>query len=146
MGGLPLKVTAYDKSLSPDLRWSGVPSGARSLVLMMEDPDSLSPKPFAHWLVANISPRATMMKAGLPDSEMLSMGAMQGSNATSKTGYFGPKPPADGIKHRYNFQIFALDSKLDLPSGFNRQALVDAMKGHVLAKGKIIGLYERNPF
>ena len=146
MGGLPLKATAYDKNVSPDLRWAGVPRNAKSMVLMMEDPDSLSPKPFPHWLVANISPRATRLKSGLPNSERLSQGALQGSNATSSTGYFGPKPPADGIAHRYNFQVFALNSKLNLPSGYNRQALVDAMKGKVLAKGKIVGMYKRNAF
>jgi phosphatidylethanolamine-binding protein (PEBP) family uncharacterized protein len=75
-----------------------------------------------------------------------SLGAMQGSSHTSKTGYFGPKPPADGIAHRYNFQVFALNSRLKLPSGYNRQALVDAMKGRVLAKGKIVGTYQRNPY
>ncbi len=117
------------------------------LVLMMEDPDARSPKPFAHWLVANISPRAKGLRAGLPMNEMLpALGAMQGSNHTSTTGYFGPKPPADGITHRYNFQIFALNTRLKLRSGYNRQALVDAMRGHVLAKGKIIGTYKRNPY
>lgn len=144
--GLPLKATAYGQNVSPDLRWAGVPKGAKSLVLMMEDPDSLSPKPFPHWLMANISPRATGLKAGIPQIEMPGLGAMQGSNSTSDIGYFGPKPPADGVKHRYNFQIFALNSKLNLPSGYNRQALLDAMQGKVLAKGKIVGLYERNPF
>lgn len=146
-GAIPVSSTAYDKNISPDLRWTGVPKNAKSLVLMMEDPDSRSPKPFAHWLVANISPSAAGLRANLPNREMLaSLGAMQGSNHTSKTGYFGPKPPADGIAHRYNFQIFALDTRLKLPSGYNRQALVDAMKGHVLAKGKIVGTYKRNPF
>ena len=146
MGGLPLKATAYDKNVSPDLRWAGVPRNAKSIVLMMEDPDSLSPKPFPHWLVANISPRATRLKSGLPNSERLSQGAFQGSNATSSTGYFGPKPPADGIAHRYTFQVFALNQRLNLPSGYNRQALIDAMKGKVLAKGRIVGMYKRNPF
>jgi Raf kinase inhibitor-like YbhB/YbcL family protein len=81
---------------------------------MMEDPDSRSPKPFAHWLVANISPRAAGLRANLPNSEMLtSLGAMQGSNHTSKTGYFGPKPPADGIAHRYNFQGFCPEYALE---------------------------------
>jgi len=147
-GAIPVSSTAYDKNISPDLRWTGVPQSAKSLVLMMEDPDALSPKPFAHWLVANISPKARSMKSNLPPmQEMLPAGsAMQGSNHTSKTGYFGPKPPADGKVHHYNFQLFALDTRLDLPSGYNRQALVDAMRGHVLAKGKTVGTYKRNPF
>jgi Raf kinase inhibitor-like YbhB/YbcL family protein len=146
-GALPLRTTAYDKNISPDLRWYGVPKGTKSLVLMMEDPDSLSPKPFAHWLVANISPKAVGMASNQPMNERLApLVAMQGSNHTSSTGYFGPKPPADGIAHRYNFQVFALNSRLNLPSGYNRQALVDAMRGKVLAKGKIVGRYQRNPY
>ena len=145
-GSIPLSSTAYSKNISPDLRWKGVPKGAKSLVLMMEDPDSRSPKPFPHWLVANISPRAAGLKADVGMKEMLpALGAMQGSNNTAKTGYFGPKPPADGIAHRYNFQVFALNTRLRLPSGYNRQALVDAIRGHVLAKGKIVGTYKRNP-
>ncbi|HEX9997386.1 MAG TPA: YbhB/YbcL family Raf kinase inhibitor-like protein [Abditibacterium sp.] len=146
MGGLPLNVTAYGQNISPDLRWSGVPKGTKSLVLMMEDPDAVSPKPFPHWLMVNISPRATGLRKGIPNVEKPGYGAVQGANSTSKIGYFGPRPPADGVKHRYNFQIFALNSKLNLPSGYNRQALLDAMRGKVLAKGKIVGLYERNPF
>ena len=63
-----------------------------------------------------------------------------------KVGYFGPKPPADGVTHHYHFQVFALDRKLDLPSGYNRQALLDKMRGHVLAKGQIIGTYKRDAF
>lgn len=146
-GAIPVRATAYDKNISPDLNWRGVPKNAQSLVLMMEDPDARSPKPFAHWLVANISPRASGLPSGLPPDEMLrSLGAMQGSSHTSQTGYYGPKPPADGIAHRYHFQIFALDTRLKLPSGFNRQALVDALRGHVLAKGKIVGTYKRDPY
>jgi Raf kinase inhibitor-like YbhB/YbcL family protein len=147
MDGLPLSATAYDKNISPDLRWAGVPKGAKSLVLMMEDPDSRSPKPFPHWLVANISPKATGLKANQPYTDMLrSLGAIQGSNNTSKVGYFGPKPPADGIAHRYHFQVFALDTRLNLPKGFNRWTLLNAMSGHVIGKGDIVGLYKRNPY
>lgn len=113
---------------------------------MMEDPDALSPKPFAHWLMANISPSAVGLRANLPRTEKIaSLSAMQGSSHTSATGYFGPKPPADGLAHRYNFQVFALNSRLNLPSGYNRLALVDAMRGKVLAKGKIVGTYKRSP-
>jgi Raf kinase inhibitor-like YbhB/YbcL family protein len=147
MGDLPLNATAYGKNISPDLRWAGVPKGTKSLVLMMEDPDSRSPKPFPHWLIANIAPTATGFKSNLPYSEMLKApAAMQGSNNMSKTGYYGPKPPADGLAHHYHFQVLALNAKLNLPSGYNRQALLDALKGHVLAKGEIVGLYERNPY
>ena len=146
-GGLPGSSTAYDQNVSPDLRWANVPAGTKSLVVMMEDPDSRSPKPFVHWIVANISPSAKGLPSGVGDAEMLrSVGAMQGSNTTSATGYFGPKTPAAGGAHNYHFQVFALKKKLNLPSGFNRLALTDAMAGNVLARGEIVGKYDRNPF
>ncbi|HEX8550577.1 MAG TPA: YbhB/YbcL family Raf kinase inhibitor-like protein [Abditibacteriaceae bacterium] len=137
--------TAYGKNQSPTLRWSGVPANAKSLVLMMEDPDAVNPKPFVHWLVANISPRQTILRGNLGEGDTLPQipGAMQGAAHTAKIGYFGPKPPADGKAHHYHFQIFALNKKLALPSGYNRQALLDAMRGHVIAKGQTVGQYKR---
>ena len=144
-GGLPLLVTAYGKNISPDLRWSSVPKGTKSLVLMMEDPDARNPKPFAHWLMVNIPANAKSLRKDVaPDSRPL--GAMQGANHMAKTAYFGPKPPADGIAHRYHFQVFALDRKLKLLPGFNRVALLDAMAGHVLAQGETVGKYKRDAY
>ena len=144
-GTIPNRHTAYDKNVSPELRWSGVPRGARSLVLMMEDPDAINPKPFVHWLMANIPTSSTRLRGNLPEGDRIRglMGAMQGATHTSKIGYFGPKPPADGKVHHYHFQIFALNKKLNLPSGYNRQALLDAMRGHVIAKGETVGTYKR---
>lgn len=144
-GLMPHHLTAYSKNQSPSLRWSGVPKGAKSLVLMMEDPVALNPKPFVHWLVANLSPTLSSLPAGLGEGDKLPQlrGAMQGAGHSGKVGYFGPKPPADGLAHKYHFQIFALDRKLKLPSGYNRQALLDAMRGHVLAEGQVVGQYKR---
>jgi len=144
---IPTSSTAFDKNISPDLWWTGAPKGTKSIAILMEDPDSRSPKPFIHWIAANISPTVKGMKAGLPNDEILaSIGAVQGSGSTSKTGYYGPKTPAADGKHHYNFQVFALDKKLNLPSGYNRLALIDAMAGHVLAKGTLVGTYDRNPY
>ena len=142
---IPFRHTAYGKNVSPQIRWSGVPRGAKSLVLMMEDPVGINPKPFVHWIMANIPPASTRIDGNLPENgKALRVGsAMQGSNSTGQIGYFGPKPPADALTHEYHFQLFALDKKLVLPVGFNRQALVDAMKGHVLAKGELVGTVKR---
>ena len=144
-GLIPHHHTAYSKNQSPTLRWSGVPRGTKSLVLMMEDPVALNPKPFVHWLVANISPNQTALRGGLGEGDRLPQipGAMQGAGHTGKVGYFGPKPPADGLAHKYHFQIFALNKKLKLPAGYNRQALLDAMRGHVIAEGETVGMYKR---
>jgi Raf kinase inhibitor-like YbhB/YbcL family protein len=68
--------------------------------------------------------------------------ARQGSNSKSERGYFGPRPPAGDPPHPYHFQIFALDTKLNLPDGFNRHALLQAMRGHVLAEGELVGMFQ----
>lgn len=143
MGMIPDKFSDYFQGVSPEISWAGVPREAKSLVLMMEDPDA-NLKPVTHWIMANISPNVT----GLPENVMKTERygeAMQGANITGKTGYYGPKPPPADKPHAYHFQIFALDKKLDLPSGFNRQALLDAMKNHVIAKGETVGMYQRKP-
>lgn len=143
MGMLADKYSAYFQDVSPEISWTGVPANAKSLVLMMEDPDA-SLKPVTHWLVANISPNVT----GFPENVMKTEkygDAMQGANQNGKMGYYGPMPPPADKPHGYHFQIFALDTKLNLPSGYNRQGLLDAMKGHVIAKGEIVGMYQRKP-
>jgi Raf kinase inhibitor-like YbhB/YbcL family protein len=111
--------------------------------LMMEDPDAAL-KPVTHWIVANISPNVTGFPENVQKTEKYG-DAVQGGNHTGKIGYFGPMPPPADKPHGYHFQIFALDTMLNLPSGFNRQALLDAMKGHVIAKGELVGMYQRKP-
>jgi Raf kinase inhibitor-like YbhB/YbcL family protein len=144
---IPEANSAYGQDLSPALSWSGVPAGAKSIVLMMEDPDASGPKPFAHWLVANLSASVMSLPASLPKTEALAQlsGAVQGANHTGKLGYYGPHPPSGEPPHHYYFQVFALDTVLTLPQGFNRHALINAMRGHVLAKGELVGTYQRRP-
>ncbi len=143
MGILADKYSAYFAGVSPEISWSNVPKNAKSLVLMMEDPDAML-KPVTHWIVANVSPNVT----GFPENVMKTEkygDAMQGANHTGKIGYYGPMPPPADKPHNYHFQVFALDTTLNLPAGFNRQALLDAMKGRVIAKGEIVGMYQRRP-
>ena len=143
MGMIPDKHSAYFQDVSPEISWTGVPSNAKSLVVMMEDPDAAL-KPVTHWILANLPPNVT----GLPENVMKEAkygDAMQGANIKGKPGYYGPQPPPGDKPHNYHFQVFALDTRLDLPDGFNRQALLDAMKGRVIAKGEIVGMYQRKP-
>ncbi|MGH9941661.1 MAG: YbhB/YbcL family Raf kinase inhibitor-like protein [Pyrinomonadaceae bacterium] len=145
---IPDRHSAYHEDRSPALSWTNVPASAKSLVLLVEDPDAGSPMPFAHWLVVNIPANAQSLAAALPKSETLAQagGAMQqGATHTGKLGYYGPRPPAGDPPHRYHFQVFALDRMLQLPTGFNRQALLDAMRGHVVARGELVGTYQRVP-
>jgi Raf kinase inhibitor-like YbhB/YbcL family protein len=104
---------------------------------MMEDPDASSTRPFVHWLAWNIDPAAgALPEAVTPDAS----GLVQGRNNRRGTGYFGPRPPGSR-PHHYHFQLFALDTRLALPAGADREALFAAMNGHVLAKGEIVGLF-----
>lgn len=143
MGMMADKYSAYFQDVSPEISWSGVPTNAKSLVLMMEDPDATL-KPVTHWIAANIAPTVTGLPENMMKTEMAN-GIKQGANHNGKIGYYGPMPPPADKPHGYHFQIFALDKMLDLPSGFNRQALLDAMRGHVIAKGEIVGMYQRKP-
>lgn len=134
-GDIPLAHSAYGVGRSPALGWSQPPAGTKSLAIMLEDPDAMSARPFVHWLVWNIDPALSGLgEAALP------AGAVQGRNNRSSSAYFGPRPR--GSKpHHYHFQLFALDRTLDLPAGADREALLAAMKGHVLAKGDLVGLF-----
>lgn len=102
---------------------------------MMEDPDAVSARPFVHWLAWNVDPaQGSLAEASVP------AGMIQGRNSHGDTVYFGPRP--HGSKpHHYHFQLFALDRMLVLPAGADRDMLLAAMSGHVLAKGDLVGLF-----
>ena len=140
-GAIPLRHSAYGDGLSPVLSWSGLPAGTRSLALMMEDPDARSARPYVHWLAWNIDPAA----AGLPEGitpEDRPTGMRQGRNTRGRIGYFGPRPPGSQ-PHHYHFQLFALGAPLDLPDGADREQLLGSMRGHVIGKGELIGLFAK---
>lgn len=143
-GFIPLRYSAYGEGVSPELSWTGVPAGARSLVLMVEDPDAVSVRPYLHWVVWNIGADAGGLPEGLePGSQQGTLaGIVQGSNTRKKAGYFGPRP--SGSKpHRYFFQLFALDSRLALDPDAKRPEIIAALNGHVLAKGRLMGLFRK---
>jgi len=134
---IPLRHSAYGDGLSPALSWSGVPAGAQSLALMLEDPDAVSARPFVHWLAWNIDPAGSELPEGVAST---AAGIVQGRNNRGAVGYFGPRPHGSR-PHHYHFQLFALDRRLDLAAGADREALLAAMNGHVVAKGDLVGLF-----
>lgn len=143
-GAIPRRYSDYGKGVSPPLRWSGVPEAAVSLVVLMEDPDAIAPLPFVHWSVINIPARRSSLPEGVkPVYAPFGDAIRQGTNSISERGYFGPRPPPGDPPHRYHFQIFALDTRLDLPDGFNRNALLKAMQGHVVAQGEFVGTFQK---
>ena len=133
-GNIPSKFTCDGGNTSPPLQISGVPAGAKSLVLIADDPDAPGGL-FTHWLVWNIPPQTNSIAEGSGSK------GLEGTNDFGKAGYGAPCPP--GGMHRYYFRIFALDRELDLRSGAKRSQLNAAIKGHVLAQGELIGRYSR---
>ena len=133
-GNIPSKFTCDGSDTSPPLQITGVPSEAKSLVLIVDDPDAPGGL-FTHWLVWNIPPQTNSIAEGSAPK------GVQGTNDFGKSGYKGPCPPPG--THRYSFKIFALDRELDLRSGAKRNQVDAAIKGHVIAQGELIGRYAR---
>jgi Raf kinase inhibitor-like YbhB/YbcL family protein len=141
-GSIDLRHTAYGDNLSPPLRWTPV-EGAGAYAIILEDPDAPMEKPFVHWLIWNIPGSVASLPEGLPNNDRLitPQGAVQAKNDNGSFGYYGPRPPAGTGVHHYHFQIFALDAQLTLRSDADLRALVDAMKGRVLADGELVGTF-----
>jgi Raf kinase inhibitor-like YbhB/YbcL family protein len=133
------------ENLSPALEWSGVPPQARDLILVCEDPDAPALHPFIHWMM-KIPPTATKLPEALAPTAALAHfpGLVQGLNSANQLGYYGPLPPPGHGPHHYYFQLFALDQPIALPESADRNALLNAMTGHVLAEGHYVGVYERS--
>lgn len=131
---IPKRYTCDGEDVSPPLAFADVPEGTKSLALVVDDPDA----PFGvfdHWIVWNLP----------PDTRELSENARvekQGRNDFGELRYRGPCPPS-GPVHHYRFKMHALDTMLDLPQGASKKQLEKAMKGHVLAKGELVGTYKR---
>jgi len=138
---IPIKYSGQGENISPPLNWSGAPAGAKSFALIVEDPDAPMGT-FTHWVIFNLPPDKTALQENVPTSETLADGARQGENDFGRMGYGGPMPPGQN-PHRFFFKIFALDTKLELDAGASKKGLLEAMKGHVLAEGKLMGTYQR---
>jgi Raf kinase inhibitor-like YbhB/YbcL family protein len=136
---IPVQHTADGAGTSPPLAWR-LPGDAASLVLLVEDSDSPSFEPLVHAIAWNVDPAL----AGLVEGALTGDPAVAtGRNSYFRSDWLPPDPPTGHGPHRYAFQLFALDRPLDLEGTPGRSALLAAMKGHVLAKGVLIGTYER---
>ena len=133
-GNIPSKFSCDGGNASPPLQISGVPSAAKTLVLIVDDPDAPGGL-FTHWIVWNIPPQTTTIPEGSGAK------GTQGKNDFGRSGYGGPCPPSG--THRYAFKVFALDRQLDLSGGAKRAQLDAAIKGHVIAQGELTGRYSR---
>lgn len=141
-GEIPAPYTCEGQDLAPALRWSGVPAGARSLVLIVDDPDAPDPaapqRTWVHWVLYDIPPQAT----GLPEGgRPLPAGTREGLNDWNRTGWGGPCPPIG--RHRYFFKLYALDQALPALTRPTKAAVEQAMHGHVLAQAELVGTYRK---
>ncbi len=143
-GEIPPIHSEYEDGISPPLAWNTV-DGARSYALVMEDLDATAIKPFVHWLAWNIPASTTELPQGLQVQGRLTDpdGLLQGRTSRGSIGYFGPRPPVGDPPHHYHFQVFALDSELDVPAGAERDKVLAAMQGHVIAAGELVGTYQQ---
>lgn len=145
---IPRQHTADGENTSPALSWSGAPAQTKSFALICDDPDVPMPQPFVHWVIYNIPGAAKGLPANIPIDPAAAMpaeiaGAVQGPSGFRRNIYRGPAPPP-GKPHHYHFTVYALDVD-GLAAGLNKAQLLEAIDGHVVAKGELVATYERKP-
>lgn len=138
---MPARFTADGEGISPPLSWDGLPAGTASVVVIVEDAGSPTPRPLVHLLAWNLDP-AGRLAEGAASGEGTA-GLLLGKNSFMKSGWLPPDPPTGHGDHQYLFQVYALSRRLGLEAGSGREALVQAMQGAVLAKGRLVGTYAR---
>jgi len=144
-GEIPARYTCEGEDRAPPLAWTGIPDAARSLVLIIDDPDAPDPEApkttWVHWVLYNIPPDTSGLPEGARPAD-LPAGTQQGFNSWNRAGYGGPCPPIG--RHRYFHKLFALDTVLavmDKPSAADIEA---AMQGHVIAHAELVGTYRKS--
>lgn len=144
-GEIPSKYTCERENIAPPLEWQGVPEQARSLVLIIDDPDAPDPAAptmtWVHWLIYNIPPEITCLAEGASTDD-LPAGAEEGLNDWNNIGYGGPCPPVG--RHRYFHRLYALDCILEGISKATRSKLEAAMDGHIIAAAELVGTYAKS--
>jgi Raf kinase inhibitor-like YbhB/YbcL family protein len=142
---IPETYSDYGRHLSPPLEWSGYPDDTRAFAVIVEDPDAkaMAPEPYVHWVLYNLPAGTHALPASVPATPQLQElgNALQGKTTRGSVGYFGPRPPGGDPPHHYHFQVFALDAPLPLAPGADKDAVVAAMEGHVLAVGDLVGTF-----
>jgi len=146
-GKIPSKYTQSDPSpISPKLEWTNVPPNTVTFALIMHDPDvALQRKndDVLHWMTFNIPGTATSLPENEPATAQMPDGMVQAKNLRGAVGYMGPGAPAAGPDHHYTFELYALDTKLDLGPDATRADVLKAMDGHILGKGVLVGRFHR---
>lgn len=137
-GVIPEKYTCNGANISPPLAWTHIPTGAKTLALIADDPDAPA-RTWVHWVLFNLPAHVNELPEGVPNDKHLASGASQGVNSSGAVGYQGPCPPSG--THRYYFKLYALDVELDLHDRVTKPQLLDAMHDHVVAEGELMGKF-----
>ena len=133
-GPIPAKYSCEGEEVSPPLSITNIPTGTKSLAIILHDPDASMKGGFTHWVVWNIEPGDN----NIPENFK---GARQGLNGAGQAGYKGMCPPSG--THHYHFMVYALDTKLDIDAKADKAGLEKSMQGHIIAKGDLVGLYKK---
>jgi len=143
-GSIPPRFTADGEGVSPPLSWSGAPSSAKAYVLLVEDPDAPSPEPLVHLLVWDLPPDLETLPEGqFASPRHAGLDEALGKNSYLRAAWLPPDPPTGHGPHLYAFQIYALSERLTFDGHPGRARVLAAMEGKVLAKGLLLGTYER---
>ena len=148
-GDIPARFTqAVEKFVSPKLEWANVPDGAVSFVLLFHDPDVALQRKVEdslHWLLFNIPGSAREVPEAVPAIPRLPDGTVQAQNRRGLVGYLGPGAPPPGPRHHYTFELYALDTKLDLGPDATRAQVLSTIDGHIVGKAVLVGRFVMPP-
>lgn len=137
---IPTKYTCDGDDISPPLGWTDPPQDTRSFALIVDDPDAPGGT-WVHWLLYNLPPEARALPEDVPPDAELSDGSRHGQNSWKRLGYGGPCPPSG--THRYFFKLYALDTLLDPDTVKDKEQLLQAIEGHILAQTELMGTFSR---
>ena len=138
---IPAKYSCEGSDISPPLKWTNAPASTKSFALIADDPDA-PVGTWVHWVLYDLPPNTTELPEDVAKAQVISNGAKQGLNSWPRLGYGGPCPPP-GKPHRYFFKLYAVDTMLNLKPGATKKDVEAAIKGHVLAEGRLMGTYQR---
>jgi Raf kinase inhibitor-like YbhB/YbcL family protein len=137
---IPVNYTCDGEDISPPLQWDTVPEETKTIALICDDPDAPMGT-WVHWVLFNLPADIRELTENIPPDKTLPGGAKQGITDFGRVGYGGPCPPSG--THRYFFKIYALDTEIQLSASADKAQLVEAMEGHILGQGQLVGKYQR---
>lgn len=139
-GMIPYKYTCDGQNVSPPLKWHGIPQEAKSIAIICDDPDAPMGT-WVHWVTWNIPVNSDGLAENIPIDKQLPNGTRQGITSFQCHGYGGPCPPSG--THRYYFKLYALDTELEIADTSTKDNLLNAMSGHIIAQGQLMGKYKK---